>query len=226
MVPEKACSKCKIIKPAESFGKCSKERTGLKSRCKECRRDTYLANSENFKEKQRAYYRRKKDGPVKEINYIRGGDVKARQIEAKRRYADRNKDKLKACRLIWFAANHERLRECWREYAQKNLKRINAYHREYRRRKPEFEQSKRHARRARKKAGGRFTPAEFKALCEQYEGKCLACGCTPEKLSPDHVIPLSKGGMNTIDNIQPLCLICNIRKGAKTIDYRHVTDST
>jgi len=31
----------------------------------------------------------------------------------------------------------------------------------------------------------------------------------------DHVIPLSKGGYDTIDNIRPTHGICNIRKGAR-----------
>ncbi|HET7736456.1 MAG TPA: HNH endonuclease [Nocardioidaceae bacterium] len=39
----------------------------------------------------------------------------------------------------------------------------------------------------------------------------------PEPLSAsvDHIIPLSKGGRHTLDNVQAAHLICNISKGAK-----------
>lgn len=35
-------------------------------------------------------------------------------------------------------------------------------------------------------------------------------------LTVDHVIPLSKGGQDTIDNMRPAHWICNVRKGNKT----------
>jgi 5-methylcytosine-specific restriction endonuclease McrA len=39
-------------------------------------------------------------------------------------------------------------------------------------------------------------------------------------LTRDHVVPLKHGGLNTIENIQPLCGSCNSRKHLKHIDYR------
>lgn len=37
----------------------------------------------------------------------------------------------------------------------------------------------------------------------------------------DHVVARSKGGGDSIENIQPLCRKCNVSKGVRTIDYRH-----
>lgn len=71
----------------------------------------------------------------------------------------------------------------------------------------------------RNSASGMFTRQEWLGLLDFYDHRCLACGVT-DRLSADHVIPLSRGGSNTIDNIQPLCKPCNSRKATKTIDYR------
>ena len=35
---------------------------------------------------------------------------------------------------------------------------------------------------------------------------------------PDHVIPLSKGGLDTIENIRPSHAQCNIRKGSRILE--------
>ena len=65
-----------------------------------------------------------------------------------------------------------------------------------------------------------FTGGEWDALCSTFENKCVACG-SPERITPDHVIPLSRKGDNTIDNLQPLCWKCNNAKRTNTIDYRN-----
>jgi 5-methylcytosine-specific restriction endonuclease McrA len=78
-----------------------------------------------------------------------------------------------------------------------------------------------HNRRAKARAnGGAFTHEEWLAVCEKHGNKCLRCGTTEGMLTPDHVVPISKGGTSDISNIQPLCLRCNKVKGAKTVDYR------
>lgn len=45
-------------------------------------------------------------------------------------------------------------------------------------------------------------------------GRCRQCGSTAQ-LHFDHVIPISRGGANTVANIQLLCGACNRAKGAK-----------
>lgn len=80
-------------------------------------------------------------------------------------------------------------------------------------------QKDRRQRAGRRQAKGFFTDMEWLSLCAQCNYKCLCCGLEKE-LEKDHVIPLSKGGRDTIDNIQPLCKSCNCKKGTKSTDYR------
>jgi len=70
-------------------------------------------------------------------------------------------------------------------------------------------------------AEGSHTFGEWELLKKQYGCICPACGKSePEiKLTEDHIIPLSKGGSDYIENIQPLCVSCNTRKHARIIIY-------
>ena len=56
----------------------------------------------------------------------------------------------------------------------------------------------------------------FKVL-KRDNFKCCACGASPAKdpsveLHVDHIVPWSKGGETTIDNLQTLCSKCNLGK--------------
>lgn len=78
------------------------------------------------------------------------------------------------------------------------------------------------ARRARLlEADGSHTLGEWEHLKAQYNWTCPCCGRRePEiSLTEDHVIPLSRGGSNNIENIQPLCKECNCAKATKIIKY-------
>jgi hypothetical protein len=68
--------------------------------------------------------------------------------------------------------------------------------------------------------GGHHTQEEWEQLCAYYNYSCVRCGKTGERLTKDHVIPVTKGGKDYISNIQPLCISCNSRKYTKIEDYR------
>ncbi|MFQ9216093.1 MAG: HNH endonuclease [Mediterraneibacter gnavus] len=60
-----------------------------------------------------------------------------------------------------------------------------------------------------------------KILYQRQDGKCAICGralqiddytSMENYLTIDHIFPLSRGGVNTIDNLQGLCRSCNSMK--------------
>ena len=61
------------------------------------------------------------------------------------------------------------------------------------------------------KNNGKVTLEEWEMKKQEYGNRCAICH-SEGKLTIDHIIPLSKGGWHRIDNIQPLCLPCNLKK--------------
>ena len=46
--------------------------------------------------------------------------------------------------------------------------------------------------------------------------RCQYCGSSADQLSIDHVVPRSRGGLDTWENVTTACLPCNVRKGNRT----------
>jgi len=73
--------------------------------------------------------------------------------------------------------------------------------------------------------GGKHTLKEWEDLKNKYGFTCPCCHeSEPDiKLTEDHIKPLSRGGSNSIDNIQPLCHSCNSKKGTREVIYNMTT---
>lgn len=62
-----------------------------------------------------------------------------------------------------------------------------------------------------------ITPEVWGEILEYFNHACAYCLRQDVKLTMDHVIPLSKGGDHTVQNLVPACKSCNSSKNARPI---------
>jgi len=72
------------------------------------------------------------------------------------------------------------------------------------------------ARRVARKNGKteRISKEFYKQMLENQSGKCRACKVDLIAYEIDHIVPVSRGGTHTKDNLQLLCRSCNRQKHA------------
>lgn len=66
-------------------------------------------------------------------------------------------------------------------------------------------------------ARGSWTWPEFMRIAKRFNYCCAYCGEKPDRLDPDHVVPLSRGGYDSPTNLLPTCAMCNSSKCAMTL---------
>ena len=119
-----------------------------------------------------------------------------------------NKDVMYARNKKWAQANPQKLYEYQKKKSKKYL---NDLHNKWVTKNREHLRDYYHKRRATAKNNGvyKILPKHLKKL---YVSPCLYCGST-DRITADHVIPITKGGTHSIGNLVPACLSCNSSKG-------------
>ncbi|MBB1516818.1 HNH endonuclease [Tessaracoccus sp. MC1679] len=72
----------------------------------------------------------------------------------------------------------------------------------------------RSARRRKRRLSGKvqdLTAEQWAGLCDAWRG-CAYCGAVDVPLQKDCVLPISRGGRYTVDNVVPACRSCNTSK--------------
>lgn len=185
------CCRCQRTKPAADFSRCAAKPSGLASFCKACDAARHLKTRARDQKRSRLYMQRRRS----DSNFR----------EARKAYVRARRDHFNAYQRARRASNPERHRE---------------YQRKWRRAHLASDLAKSALRRARiASCGGRFTASEWSAVKARYNDRCLRCW-EEQPLHADHVVPITRGGSNSIENIQPLCSSCNRHKRQKTTDYR------
>jgi 5-methylcytosine-specific restriction endonuclease McrA len=187
----KICQKCGINRPVTEFSKHNACKGGHETTCKEC----VNKNSKLWREKHSNY------DTLHSRQYRKEHITELREKE--RSYYWNNVEKKMVYRAGYYQKNRDFLIQSSKDDYKRHPERWRYYG----------------EKRRCIKNGGDLQQGDFEKLCAEYGNKCLVCGSTG-KLTMDHIVPISRGGVHSVANIQPLCRSCNSKKHAKTIDYR------
>jgi 5-methylcytosine-specific restriction endonuclease McrA len=206
----KTCTKCHQERSLELFAKDSRRKDGLQSNCRVCTRARDNAYSKT----------------------ARGKEIKKRYEQSEKRKAyhkkRNNSESFKKHYREW--AESERGREVSRravskfQQSEKGIKARKEYEKsEARKSYLKSEKHKatearcHHKRRITAKCTlSTLTTEEWELIKKRYKYRCVYCG-EKKPLTRDHIIPLSKGGEFTKENIVPACRRCNSRKGNRPV---------
>lgn len=135
--------------------------------------------------------------------------------EKSRKWYANNADRAKLANAEWRRKNPEKMKEYRAKWKSLNPQKEASSQRKYIQ-TPSGKSSKAHRAHRRRAA---IMKCENKATSSQLailKGKsktCYYCGCGGA-LTFDHVVPISKGGGHSIDNIVMACSSCNRKKAA------------
>lgn len=74
---------------------------------------------------------------------------------------------------------------------------------------------------AQQAAPGNHSRQQWWFKVRRADFRCHYCGVdcrTAGGVQRDHMVPLSRGGSNDLDNVVPCCKMCNYAKGTKTVE--------
>lgn len=63
--------------------------------------------------------------------------------------------------------------------------------------------------------------SDFMRIARRFNYRCAYCNIEPERLDPDHVVPLARGGDDSLSNLLPTCMPCNSDKRDLLLDEWH-----
>lgn len=242
----KRCSKCHRLLEynTTNFCRAKREKSGLRTQCKECDKRYREKNKERIKawreenkellkQKEKEYKLKNKDNIVKKSKIYYEGHKKE-IIEKTKAWQNKNKEHKQSYDNEYRAKNRDEILLKGRKYREKNRdalanKRKERYvenkdvllerHKKWKTdSRVSYLRSKHMSRKKRRTTNkglpATLTAAQWETIKTAFNEKCAYCGKVRE-LEQDHFVALSNGGEYTHNNIVPACKSCNSSKGNK-----------
>lgn len=147
--------------------------------------------------------------------------VMEKERESCRRYYARNREKMVERARRYHREHTEKARAASRQVYWKNVVYRRAQSAAYKRAHPE--RNREWAARRRARMRGNLPVDYHEQLLGFQGGRCPYCHEVLEETHLDHVIPLSRGGVHSWENVVLACPGCNTRKSARTPEEWCVT---
>lgn len=212
----KTCSRCGLQKPLDDFHKDAKKPQGRYPVCKACRKPlseaSYSANRDGILAREKV----RRAGTWSEISRKRRENPEYVEYlkEYLKQYYVEHPEKWEG--LYW--KNPEKHRRDARVYRVNNPEKVRTSVMAWRERNPEAIALGHHRRKAALAAvEDTLTPQQLGEILEFFDFRCGFClvdlRTLPRVLRTwDHLLPISRGGTNTAENVVPCCKPCNSRK--------------
>ena len=234
----KVCYKCKNNLSINNFHKQSRSTDGLGNVCKNCKRiqdkEYREQNKEKIDLKSKEYRKNNKEKiALKDKKY---SEQNKEVISKKRKeYRERNKEQLAERRKQkYHSASEEEIalrKKKKKDYLKNAPEHVKQRKREYDKKYFASERGKNvlknslHKRRAQmlSSCDNTITLDALENLVKEQNYTCKWCNKPlnyelPKQIHLDHIIPLAKGGIHSIDNVCWSCASCNFKKSSKLPD--------
>lgn len=207
----KKCRLCGVEKPLDQFHRDRSKSDGRRNECKPCKcADVRLRKNP---EKRRAWQEANRE-KIREQARERRRVNRDQVLAAKKRHRDKYRRELAEKQTARYWSDPERHRAIGREYARTH--KDEARERHFRWRWSNIEHVREYGRAAfyRRKFDRDAETVEFVELLKN--DPCSYCGMAgPSHI--DHIVPVSKGGANTLDNLTAACVGCNSSKHDRSL---------
>lgn len=213
----KRCSKCGIEKELSEFHKHKEFRDGHQYVCKECTASKARIYYQTHKGKRRKYLKKRKQEILKQARIYRK-EHKAEIAKYQQEYQQTHKTEITKRKYEYNRA-HKPERQ---EYLKTHKKYIAKRYKKYTLTPNGKVAIKRrsHKRRAQiKTTENTLTLNQWNKILSMQNNRCNICNkrfTVKRPPTTDHIIPLSKNGGLTFENVQALCQSCNSRKYNKS----------
>jgi len=216
----KHCKKCNRDKPLDAFNNDHSRPDGKFPNCRDCNRAYIHALHEAKPELQAKYAKKTYGKHGAKYNAQRRARTASdpeyrerRQLIGRKTYA-RNADKRKAYTAEYQRNHPDKTRKWKKEYDSRNRAKRLAYQKIWRKSSREYMRSKCAARRALRK-GVPVSAVDRTLVFARDNGICHICKkkVNPKSWHLDHLIPLSKGGEHTYQNVAVAHPFCNLSRG-------------